>query len=126
MSEWSRLARRPFLLGIGAAAGLSIVGGGIYESVEFLHRPRPPAGYEDLLSGLGDRVAVNRVGAAVLAQTGTFDVHAKARQLRHHIAGRTLVDVVEADIGQDRLVEAQGWVLPETLALLCGLSAKLG
>jgi hypothetical protein len=42
------------------------------------------------------------------------------------MAPRPLAAVLAADLAEDRVVEIKGWVLPETLTLLCGLSAKLG
>jgi hypothetical protein len=120
------IPRRPLLIALGAVLGVGVVGGGLYESGLLGRRPHSAAGYEDLLSGLGDRDTANRLGDAVLGEAETFETRAIAHELRKHIAHRPLAAVLAADLAEDRVVETKGWVLPETLALLCGLSAKLG
>jgi hypothetical protein len=120
------IPRRPLLIALGAVLGVGIVGGGLYESGLFGRRVHSAKGYEDLLSGLGDRDTANRLGDAVLGEAETFEIGPIAHELRKHIAHRPLAAVLMGDLAEDRVVETQGWVLPETLALLCGLSAKLG
>ena len=120
------IARRPLLIALGAIAGAGVVGGGLYESGLLGRHFHSAAGYEDLLSGLSDREAATRLGNAVLGETETFETVRIAQNLRKHIAHRPLAAVLADDLTQDRVVEAGGWILPETLALLCGLSAKLG
>jgi hypothetical protein len=120
------IPRRPLLIALGAVVGVGIIGGGLYESGLLGRHFHSAAGYEDLLSGLGDRQAANRLGDALLADAGTFETTRIAHELRKHIAHRPLAAVLADDLTQDRVVEVQGWILPETLAFLCGLSAKLG
>jgi hypothetical protein len=117
--------RRPFLIGLGALVGAGLVGGALYESGVFGHHLRSARGYEDLLSGLDDRDVANRLGDAVLGEAETFEAPRIAHELRKRIANRPLSVVLAEDLAEDRVVETKGWVLPETLALLCGLSAKL-
>jgi hypothetical protein len=120
------IPRRPLLIALGAVAGVGILGGGLYESGLLGRHFHSAAGYDDLLSGLGDRDAASRVGEAVLTEDETFEASRIAQKLRKQIAHRPLTTVLAEDLAQDRVIEAQGWILPETLALLCGLSAKLG
>ena len=120
------IPRRPLLIALGALVGVGVIGGSLYEAGLFGRRPHSAAGYEDLLSGLGDRDAVNKVGDAVLGEVETFETSRIAHELRKHIAHRPLAAVLVGDLADDRVVETKGWVLPETLAQLCGLSAKLG
>lgn len=120
------IPRRPLLIALGAALGVGAVGGALYEAGFIGHRFHSAAGYEDLLSGLADRDAANRLGAAVLDETGSFQTGQVAHELRKRIAHRPLAAVLAADLADANLVEVGGWVLPETLTLLCGLSAKLG
>jgi hypothetical protein len=47
-----------------------------------------------------------------------------AADLRSRIAGRPLATVIAEDASDGRLVEGSGWVLPETLGLICALAAK--
>ena len=120
------IARRPLLIALGAIVGVGVVGGGLYEAGLLGRHFHSAAGYEDLLSGLGDREAANRLGEAVLGEMGTFEPARTAHELRKHMAHRPLAPVLTEDLSQDRVVEIRGWILPETLAFLCGLSAKLG
>lgn len=120
------IPRRPFLIALGAIVGIGAVGGGLYEAGIFGGHLHSAAGYEDLLSGLGDREAANTLGAAVLGDAETFEIGRIAHELRKHIAHRPLPAVLAGDLAEGRVVETKGWVLPESLALLCGLSAKLG
>jgi hypothetical protein len=118
------IGRRSLLIAGGAVVAAAAIGTAVYETMP--GRFYTPKGYADLLSGLGDRADVVRVGNAVLREAETFDTHQIARQLRQHIAGRPLATVLGQDAAEGRTVETAGWVLPETLALLCGLEAKLG
>jgi hypothetical protein len=119
------IPRRPLLITLGAAVGVALVGGGFYETGRFGHRFHSPAEYKDLLSLLADRDTANRLGAAVLAETGTFETRQIVHELRERIAHRPLEAVLAEDLADGRVVETRGWVLPGTLILLCGLSAKL-
>ena len=126
MSEPAKIARRPLLLALAALLGVGVVGGGIYESSGLWRRHRSASAYDDLLAGLTDRDAANRLGNAVLAETETFSIRDTARELRTRIGHRSLSAALGEDMAQDRISEAGGWILPETLALLCALAAKVG
>ena len=117
----SAISRRPFLASALALIGVAAVGGGAYE-LGLLRKHY--AAYDDLLRALDDPETAKRVGAAVLAETPGFDAVKIAADLRARIGGKSLSDVLASDLQQGRVVEAQGWVLPETLALLCALAAK--
>ncbi len=115
----SSLSRRNILIGAGGAvvlAGVVVVGG------RLLHRSSP---YDDLLALLDDRDNDAKIGAAVLADLGDFDAPAVAAALRLKLKGTTLADLATKDAAAGRLIEARGWVLPETLARLCALAAKV-
>lgn len=120
------LPRRPLLIGLGALLGAGAVGAGLYEGGVFGPRFHSSKSYDDLLSRLDDRETANQVGNAVLGEAETFEIPRIAHELRKRIANRPLPAVLAQDLAEDRVVETKGWVLPETLALLCGLSAKLG
>jgi hypothetical protein len=127
MSEsWkAAVTRRPFLAALGAVLGLGVIGGVAYEVPALVHRRFAPSAYDDLLTDLGERDAANRLGVAVLEEAEVFETARIARQLRHRIANRPLQAVLASDLDEGRIVETEGWVLPETLALLCGLAAKI-
>jgi hypothetical protein len=125
MSGWkSEIARRPFLAGLFGLLGLSLIGGAAYEMAHVVNRRYAPTAFDDLLSQLADRDSAERVGTVVLSSAREYDVRQVARDLRQRIGGRPLVEVLDADIAQDRLAEVNGWLMPETLAQLCGLAAS--
>ncbi len=121
MSGWkTMMSRRPVLAGMLALAGLVV--GGAYEAGLFRSRPSGP--YGDLLSSLDDLKNADAVGRAYLAQTKNFDARGTAAQLRTRLNNQSLSEVLNIDITGNQLAEAGGWVLPETLALLCALAAS--
>jgi hypothetical protein len=115
------LTRRNIVIGAGGAA--VIVAGGI--GGHYLLKKRyAPSPYDDLLVLLQDRDADAQIGETVLADIDDFNPTETADDLRARIKGHKLAEVVTADAAAGRLVEADGWVLPETLGLLCALAAK--
>jgi len=116
-----RLSRRQTLMiGGGAAA---ILGGGV--AGRFLLRKRyAPSPYDDLLGQLEDRDAAAQIGETVLAEIEDDEPAVMAARVRAHIAGRHLAVVMVQDASEAKLVEAGGWVLPETLGFICALAAK--
>jgi len=122
MSDWkSAISRRPFLAGAIAAAAAAAIGAGAYEAGLFRARPKGP--YGDLLSSLGDPDDAPALGRAYLAQSRNFDAKTVAAQLRTRLSGQSLREVLGTDVTGNQIAEAGGWVLPETLALLCALAA---
>jgi hypothetical protein len=119
MSEhWkAHISRRPLLGALAALAGAVVAGGAIYEGVHVWHGAR-----RDLLASLGSREQVDLVGKAVLADMPEFRA-TNVKALRHAISSSSLEALSVADAMQGRIVEAQGWVLPETLARLCAVVA---
>jgi hypothetical protein len=125
MSQWrSEIGRRPFLAGLFALLGLSVVGGTVYEAAHILRRGYPPTAFDDLLDQIPDRDNAEKVGVWVIANTPSFDVRRVARDLKAKIGKQSLPDVLAADIEAGHLAEVSGWVMPETLAQLCGLAAS--
>jgi len=121
--EWKDgVSRRPLLIAVGAVVGLGVAGGAVYEASRQLGH-RAPGAPGDLLAGLGDRENAILVGRAVLAEDGTRFPH-DAGRLRRMLGQRPLAEVLVEDAVQGRVVETQGWVLPETLTQLCALAAK--
>jgi hypothetical protein len=118
-----QIARRSVLKGMLGAAAVAIAALAVVEAPRFFTRHVPSA-YDDLLAQLPDRDNAVRIGAAFLAGARNFDAGRVARSLRARLAGRSLASAMDADLARARLVEAHGWVLPETLANLCALAAK--
>jgi len=105
--------------------GSVVVAVGAGAGARFLLRKRyAPSPYDDLLASLDDRDAAAQIGETVLAEVDDFEPDAAAAKLRQHITGRSFGVVMVEDASGSRLLEAGGWVLPETLGLICALAAK--
>lgn len=113
------LTRRNILIGAGGAV---VAAGGAFEAARLL-RPAPSP-YDDLFARLEDRNNGVEIGKAVLAETAEFDAKSVAAKLRTTFQHATLSQTATADEAAGRLLEAHGWVLPESVALLCALAAK--
>lgn len=123
--DWKAgIARRPLLTALGALLGVGAIGGIAYETSGLLGLREHKSAYEDLLSPLPDREDAVAVGRVILADDHAFRARAVAEGLRHKIGQRPLSSVLSEDALQARIVETDGWVLPETLASLCALAAK--
>ncbi len=107
-----------------SAAGVVVVGGVAFEASRVLRKRYAPSPYDDLLAKLDDRDGSAQIGEAVLAEIDDFDAKTAAAQLRTKLQQASLADIATADAAAERLVEAHGWVLPQTLGLLCALAAK--
>jgi len=116
--------RRAMLLG-GAAAAVLAVAGGAYESWRLLGKHYPPTPYDDLLTRLENREAAKRVGEAFLKEHTNFTPAKAAAALRTEIAQRSLADALRHEIAEGKLTEAAHWVIPQTLAGLCALTASV-
>lgn len=114
-------SRRQVVIAGGLAAVAAFAA---LEGPKLFKKRYAPTPYDDLLALLDDRDADAQIGEAVLAGKDEFDANTVAGQLRARIAGRSLAAVTAEDAAQGRVVETNGWVLPETLALLCALAAK--
>jgi len=115
------ISRRDGIIATGAAAVLIGVGVSGHYLLRKRHAPSP---YDDLLTLLEDRDADAQIGETVLAEAEDFDPKTIADNLRAHIGKRPLAAVLASDVAYGRVVEAGGWVLPQTLGLLCALAAK--
>lgn len=118
------IARRPLLTALGALVGVGAVGCIAYESSGLLGLPAHKSGFDDLISLLPDGDDAVTVGNAVLAGNNAFRQRAAVHDLRQKIGKRPLNSVLDEDAVQGRVVETAGWVLPESLAILCALAAK--
>jgi hypothetical protein len=116
-----RPTRRQAVIGGGLLAVAAVAA---LEGPRLLRKRYAPSSYDDLLALLDDRDADAQLGEAVLADRDEFNANAVADRLRARIAKLPLADVMVEDAVQGRVTEADGWVLPETLALLCALAAK--
>lgn len=122
-TQKSWIARRPFLAGLLGVGGIAVIaGGGVIASgvLDSRYRATP---YDDLLDLLADRQASARLGRAAIANMRAFNVRDAAAALRARLKTSDWNDVVLADANANHIVEADGWVLPQSLAQLCALDA---
>jgi len=113
--------RRAIIIGVAAVA---VVGVAVVEGPRLLRKRHAPSPYDDLLAKLDDRDADAQIGEAVLAGNAGFDAGAVATDLRGRLRHKDLAEVAQAEAVSGRVVETNGWIMPETLALLCALAAK--
>jgi|WetSurMetagenome_2_1015567.scaffolds.fasta_scaffold1671992_1 hypothetical protein len=116
-----QFTRRRVMMGAGGAA---VVAAGVAGGRFLLKKRYAPSPYDDLLVRLEDRDAAAQIGETVLAEADDFDPKEVADDLRARLKDHSLANEMASDASEDRLVEAGGWVLPETLGLLCALAAK--
>ncbi len=109
-------------VGGGIAAALGIAALGITVPRLFGHRYRRTP-YDDLFAQLVDRGEAAKVGSAALDSMGRVPAAKVAKEVRQRLDQRTLLEAVNSDLAEGKLAEVHGWVLPETLVLLCALAA---
>jgi hypothetical protein len=128
MSPPPRISRRSFTFAAAAAAGIALVAGAVYEVPKFLKR-RARGEHADLVNRLADPEQAAVVGRAVHLDPSQFDgpslEDASASMLKTRLAKKSLQEIAMEDAQRiDRVVEADGWVLPLTVAALCILAAQ--
>jgi hypothetical protein len=112
-----RISRRDFGLGLGGliAAGAAALG---YRRIF----GAPPTPYDDLLHQIVDRKPAALLGKAVIKTMPNFDTRVLAAKLRQ--PGFVLQNRARADAAAGRVIEAGGWIVPETVALYSALAAS--
>ncbi len=126
MKATNDIARRPFLAGLAAFAGLAVVGGGLFEIFRTPQHHYKRTAFDDLLYKLPDRESARQLGVQVLQTDPSFTVTGAAQSLRAKLHHTDLAEALESDVRSGNLVDLRGWVIPRTLADLCALAAKFG
>jgi hypothetical protein len=103
-------------------AASAVLAAGLYRFTDLFVKHYPPTPYDDLLEQLSDREQATKLGAKA---QGPFDTKSLAQRIRPALQGRSLATAANGDIAAGRMVEVQGWVLPETVALLSVLAARV-
>jgi hypothetical protein len=124
VAEKTSITRRPLLAGLLGLAGIAVAALATFEAPRLLSPRHAPSPFDDLLAKLPDRESAARLGAAFLAENRTFDADRSAMVLRRRLATLPLDAAIQSDLAEKHIVEAHGWVLPETLVSLCALAAK--
>lgn len=113
--------RRRTLIASVAVAGAAVVAGLSHFTNLFI-KHYPPTPYDDVLAALADRERAARFGTLV------HDVPAPAplaARLRGILKSNGVAGAAASDIAAGRLAEVDGWVVPESVALLSALAAKV-
>jgi hypothetical protein len=120
MSPPPKLSRRGLTIGGIAGVTAAIVAGVVYEAPKLFKR-RLHGEYAELVGKLSDPDKAAVVGRVMQDRGPSKE---ELSELKTALAKTSLADVATADAKDDRLVEADGWVLPATLATLCALAAQ--
>jgi hypothetical protein len=113
-------ARRNFIAGIVAAA--TAAAAGLYRFTNLLVTHYSPTPYDDVLAQLVDRAQAVRLGAHV---PGTLAPKTLAAQLRPALVHGGLAAAADADVTAARMTEVDGWLLPQSVALLSALASRV-
>ncbi len=115
-----KLTRRPVVVSALALIGLGVAGGIAVEAPRLLRR-RVRSPYDDITDQLGQEAASVTVGKAVLAGQRDFDAAKTTNALRAR--NGSLARMAHEDSVRGRMLEADGWVLPQSLGLACAVLA---
>ena len=113
------MKRRTVIGGAVMAAGAAAAG--LYRFTDIFVKHYAPTPYDDVLAQLVDRQEAVKLGARM---TGAGTPAALAAQLRGTLKDG-LAAAVAADAAAGRVVEADGWVVPQSVARLAMLAARV-
>jgi hypothetical protein len=108
---------------IGGLAAALIAAGGAAWKLRLFAKRYPPTPYDDLLNQIVDREPAARLGAVVVRARPDLTAQGLATILRQ--PGETLAERAVRDADQNRLMEADGWLVPESVGLYAALAAKM-
>jgi len=108
---------------IGAVAAVAAAGVALRELPHFLRHHYRRTSYDDLLVKLSDRDSSVAFGRAA-TKDAPGSPGAIAALLRQRLSGHNLRAVFADELSQGRVFVAGGWVVPESLALICVLAAR--
>jgi hypothetical protein len=113
------LTRRGFGVATGA---LALLGGGILLYRRLGGHWYAPTPYDDLLHQIADRAPAAALGKAAIKTMPGFSTETVAARLRQ--PGFELAERARKDAVAGRLTEADGWIVPETVAFYSALAAQ--
>lgn len=114
--------RRSILAGL--ATVVAAAAGGVAWKLHLFKKRYAPTPYDDLLNQIVDRDAASRLGTAVAQSRPDLTAQNLAQRLRQ--SANTLAGRAARDASQNRLIEAGGWIVPESVGLYSALAAKAG
>ena len=113
------MRRRDIVAGVVAAG--AALSAGLYRFTDMFVKHYAPTPYDDVLAALGDRGQAVTLGAAV---PGRLEPQSLAARLRTDLAPG-LAAAAEADVAAGRMMEVDGWLLPQSVALLAALASRV-
>lgn len=114
--------RRGVIAGL-AVAGVALACGALYRFGGIFAKHYPSTPYDDVLARLQDREQAAKLGTAALRALPGFDAGQTAGKLRTVFGAGGLSVAATIDAVNGRLVEVDGWLLPQSVALLSALAA---
>jgi hypothetical protein len=115
------MKRRTLLAGVGALAVAAAAGGAAWK-LRLFRKRYPPGPYDDVLGKLDDREWAAKFGETAQAALPRFTPTDAAATLRQRLAHDSLQTAALREAEADRLVEADGWLTPESIALIAALA----
>ena len=113
------MRRRSLIAGVAAAG--AAVAAGLYRFTDLLVKHYAPTPYDDVLAALTDREQAAKFGASV---PGMPDANALAVELRASLRPGGLGAAARSDAAAGRVLEVDGWVVPQSVVLISALAAK--
>jgi hypothetical protein len=113
------MKRRAMIAGLVAAS--VAVAAGLHRFTNLFVKHYPPTPYDDVLAALVDREQAAKLGAAI---PGRLESQSLAAQLRASLAPG-LAAAAQSDVAAGRMMEVDGWLLPQSVALLAALASRV-
>jgi hypothetical protein len=113
------MRRRTVIAGVAAAGAAAVAG--LYRFTHVFARHYAPTPYDDLLGQLVDREEAAKLGAKMAGSANAATLASQLRATMHN--GLAAAAVADARAG--RVQELDGWLLPDSVALLSVLAAKV-
>jgi hypothetical protein len=85
----------------------------------------PPTPYDDVLNRLADREWAEKFGVSALKTMPGFSAVTGAARLRTILGSGSLTAAASRDVAADQLTEVEGWLVPQSVALIAALAATL-
>ena len=118
------MKRRTLLLG-GTILAVAAAGSAAWK-LRLFRKHYPPTPFDDVLARMDDREWAAKFGASVQKILPERSPAAIAARLRARLGNKNLQSVALADAEDGRLMTVDGWLVPESVALMAALAAKLG
>jgi hypothetical protein len=116
------MKRRGVLVGLGA---LVVAAGGAVWTLKPFAKHYPPTPYDDLLGKLVDRDWAAKFGTSALAAMPDFTPANGAARLRPRLNRDSLAAVTLREAQEGRLMDINGWLVPESVVLLAALAKSV-